>query len=74
MDLNTNEYNETMVGRLLIILGMISGGLTLTTFDLYLSILLKFISISSFICYLLVNQGAIKKGWLNFTRTFKKNG
>lgn len=65
------ENQNSILGTILLTLGTFSGGLTLTDLDLYLSIGLKFVSFVSFMCYLLINQDAIKKGWVKFKNKFK---
>lgn len=74
MNLTENDINQghNFMGKLLLTIGAITGGLTLADFDLYLSIFLKFISIASFICYLLINQDNIRAGWIKFKNKFKK--
>lgn len=39
--------------------------------DLGMSIFLKFISLASFICFLLINQIKIKEGWIKFKDRFR---
>lgn len=66
------ESEHTLLAKFLLTIGTFAAGLTLTDIDLYLSIGLKFISLASFLCYLLINQKAIGKGWGEFKNKFKK--
>lgn len=47
----------------LLILGSITGLMGLQQFDLIMAIFLKFVSLASFICFLLINKDKIKQGW-----------
>lgn len=53
----------------LLILGSITGLMGLQQFDLIMAIFLKFVSLASFICFLLINKDKIKQGWKDL---FKK--
>lgn len=53
----------------LLILGSITGLMGLQQFDLIMAVFLKFVSLASFICFLLINKDKIKQGWKDL---FKK--
>lgn len=63
---------QPFIAGILLKIALFTASLTLVQFDLYLSIFLKFISIASFICYLLINQDNIRSGWIKFKKKFKK--
>lgn len=46
-------------------------GLNWSNIDLGLSIFLKFVSLASFICFLLINYSKIMIGWRSLLNTFK---
>lgn len=46
--------------------------LNLQTANDIVGLIVKGISILSFLCYLLINQGDIEKGWYKFINRFKK--
>lgn len=68
------EIEHTLAGKLLLLIGAVTAasGVTLADADLFLSLCLKFVSFTSFFCYLLINQDQIEKGWNKFIKRFKK--
>lgn len=64
-----DDLTHTLTTYTLLILGGITGLMGLQQFDLIMAIILKFISLASFICFLLINKDKIKEGWQSF---FKK--
>lgn len=61
-----DEHGHTLAGKALLAIGTAAAGFTMADIDLALSIFLKFVSIASFVCYLLINQDKIKHGWHKF--------
>lgn len=47
----------------LLFVGSITGLMGLQQFDLIMAIFLKFVSLASFICFILINKDKIKEGW-----------
>jgi uncharacterized membrane protein YuzA (DUF378 family) len=59
----------TLTNYTLLVLGSITGLMGLQQFDLIMAIFLKFVSLASFICFILINKDKIKEGWKSL---FKK--
>lgn len=59
----------TLTNYTLLVLGSITGLMGLQQFDLIMAIFLKFISLISFVCFILINKDKIKEGWKSL---FKK--
>lgn len=62
-------YNYLFLGT-----GTTTAGLALNLqiADAWLSLLVKGISVASFICFLLINQEKIQSGWVKFKNRFKR--
>lgn len=59
--MHTQDFEtHSFMGKLFLTIGTITGGMTLTAIDNILSILLKLISVASFVCYLLINWPILK--------------
>lgn len=63
--INNSGLEHTFIGRVLLVVGAVTAatGVTLSHIDLMLSICLRFVSFTSFFCYLLINQDQISAGW-----------
>ncbi len=77
--MHTQDFEtHSFMGKLSLTLGTILGGLTFTTLDLWLSLFLKFISIASFVCYLMLNWPVLKDRsmsiWKKIKALFGKDG
>ena len=55
----SHQKIEWLSTKLSLTLGMVTGGLTLTEIDVYLGLLLKIVSILSFIVVLVLNSGKL---------------
>lgn len=64
-----DDLTHTLTTYTLLILGGVTGLMGLQEFDLIMAIILKFISLASFGCFLLINKDKIKEGWKSL---FKK--
>jgi len=69
-----HERIHEYISYILITTGATTGtiGLNFANIDLGMSILLKLISLASFVCFLLINQDLIHLGWVKFCSRFKK--
>lgn len=68
-----NEKIQDILNYILFTTGTATAaiGLNLSNIDLWMSLFLKFISLVSFICFLLINQDLIHIGWVKFKSRFK---
>lgn len=64
-----DNITSTLINYTLLIIGSITGLMGLQQFDLIMAIFLKFISLISFVCFILINKDKIKEGWKSL---FKK--
>jgi uncharacterized membrane protein YuzA (DUF378 family) len=64
-----NNITESIVSYTLLFVASVTGLMGLQQFDLIMAIFLKFVSLASFICFILINKDKIKKGWRDL---FKK--
>lgn len=70
------SYDEqnTLVGKLLFLIATITGytGFSLQEFDLYLGIFLKFLSVISFILFVLINHKSIIRNYREVRYFYKR--
>lgn len=64
-----DNITSTLINYTLLIIGSITGLMGLQQFDLIMAVFLKFISLISFVCFILINKDKIKEGWKSL---FKK--
>lgn len=64
-----NNITESIISYTLLFVASVTGLMGLQQFDLIMAIFLKFISLISFVCFILINKDKIKKGWRDL---FKK--
>ena len=58
-----DDFPHPFINTMLLFLASITGLMGLQQFDLIMAIVLKFVSLISFICFLLINKDKIKEGW-----------
>lgn len=67
------EHHYTFWNKILLAIGAgtATANFTLQNINEVLAIILKFISLASFACYILINQDAIESGWIKMKNRFK---
>lgn len=68
-------HQKSLVNEVLIFIGVLSGGasVTLQNIDLIIGILLKLTSLITFVCYVIINHELILHSYNKFISRFKKS-
>lgn len=71
----SQEKLHTLLSNFLVGTGTTSAGVAFwSNLDLTLSLLLKFVSLATFVIYVLINQDNIEHNWTKLRKRFKRDG